>query len=1490
MKTSCASALVRLWLLSSLLLASASAATLYWDGSATTVNSQSDNATTAGQSWLNGGNWDSGSSSAPVASWTSGNAAVFGGTAASQTITAGSLAVGNLTFGQGPLGAGTSGTAYTISGGALTLSNSTITANTATTISATLTGTTGFIKSGTGTLTLGSANTLTGNFTISQGDLVVTRNTAITATNLTLGDANTGVNPIGFKVDNGVTATTTLTAINTTSFGSGAGPTITLNSGSGLTANSSALTCILNLAGNLPLAIKATNTGGHATAQDWSGSIVGTGVAAGRQSLVLDGTSHPLRLSFGTSATPNTFTGDVLVQGAVTTQGQTYNGNTASNQNIGFRFNNLTLASGSTWSVVWGGETIGALNGQGNVILNCQSALNNTGLTLGNTNASGSCSGSISGSFGLTKTGTGTQTLAGSNTFTGATTVDGGTLLITGSFAASPITVGVGATLGGTGTSAGATTINGALAPGVGGIGTLTVNNTVTLTASATTTMEIKSVAGIRTADKVQGVTNVTYGGTLTVTRDPASNDFASGDQFVLFGASTYAGTFSAINLPALTGGLIWDTSRLKLDGSIAAVTPGITSPPTFNPPGGSYSGAQTVTLTAAAGATIYYTTDGSQPTASSPHGLSPVSGIAIPADATRTINAYAATTGNANSQVMSATYITVATPTWITAGGGSWPVGANWQSGVVATGGIGMTADFSKVNLTSDAVVTLDGARTLGSLLFGDTVSSHNWTLATGTSGMLTLDTASGTPNIGVANQTATLSAVLAGTKGFVKNGDGMLILSAANPYSGITTVSAGTLEVLTRNGDGPYIVAQGATLKLGYTTGGGYANTGMGISGNGVSATTGLYLKGGSSYNVSGGMTIQTAPTTIRRYGTGDASIGMFDINDNGLTVQAAASGSVIDENIEIVSRGYGMSVSTVPGAATATGDLVINGPLNITLAQTGITLGFYKRGAGSVRLNGVANPDNMAVQVQAGTLIAGAEDAIRNNTGLGVSSGATLVLNGFNQTVGSLSGAGSIVGGAVPVAVLTVNQAVAKIFSGVIGGSGANDNNLALTKAGSATLTLSGANTYTGPTTVNGGILQASGAASTCFGTLSAVTVNNAATLDLNGTNQLIGSLAGTSTAAIVTLGTGTLTTGGNGTSTTYAGSLSGTGGLTKAGTGTQILAGACTHTGGTTVSAGKLLINGSVGSSPVTVAVGATLGGGGTLGRATTVNGTLAPGNNGVGALTVNNALTLAATSKALMEISKNGGTATFDRVLGVTTLTQGGTLTVTATGEALQVGDSFRLFAATTYNGAFATVNLPTSYVWDTSQLKTSGTIAVTAINHPPSFAGYAVATPYQKPVAILVRKLLAKASDPDGDALAVTATGPASANGGTAVVQGAGILYTPANNFSGADTFPVTITDARGATVVGTVTVTVGSGPSGGGLGANPPVLTPLPDGKMGLAFQGIPGRSYIVQRSASGLDNWVTLATIPADASGKVSYTDESPPPGSAFYRLGLP
>lgn len=175
-------------------------------------------------------------------------------------------------------------------------------------------------------------------------------------------------------------------------------------------------------------------------------------------------------------------------------------------------------------------------------------------------------------------------------------------------------------------------------------------------------------------------------------------------------------------------------------------------------------------------------------------------------------------------------------------------------------------------------------------------------------------------------------------------------------------------------------------------------------------------------------------------------------------------------------------------------------------------------------------------------------------------------------------------------------------------------------------------------------------------------------------------------------------------------------------------------------------------------------------------------------------------------------------------------------------------------------------------------------------SNPPVFGGYEIATPWQTAAVIPLRKLLTKTSAPDGDAFAVTTAGPASAKGGTVVLLADSIGYTPPNGFSGTDTFSVTLTESGGASTVGMVTVTVGPAPNAGGAGVNPPVLTTLSGGRMGIAFQVIPGRMYVMQRSVDGLDNWVTLATVTANAGGKVVFTDESPPAGSAFYRLGLP
>jgi autotransporter-associated beta strand protein len=182
------------------------------------------------------------------------------------------------------------------------------------------------------------------------------------------------------------------------------------------------------------------------------------------------------------------------------------------------------------------------------------------------------------------------------------------------------------------------------------------------------------------------------------------------------------------------------------------------------------------------------------------------------------------------------------------------------------------------------------------------------------------------------------------------------------------------------------------------------------------------------------------------------------------------------------------------------------------------------------------------------------------------------------------------------------------------------------------------------------------------------------------------------------------------------------------LIKAGNGTLRLTAANTFSRPVNVMAGTLLVNGSLTSgSSVMVAPGATLGGTGVLNGAVTNNGTLTPGNFGIGRLTINNSLLLSGTT--VMEISKTGGVRTNDLASVSGMLTQGGMLVVTNLGPAaLAAGDSFKLFNAGTWAGGFANVSLPplaSDLVWDASALATSGTILVVAAPQsiPPGITG-----------------------------------------------------------------------------------------------------------------------------------------------------------------------
>jgi len=134
---------------------------------------------------------------------------------------------------------------------------------------------------------------------------------------------------------------------------------------------------------------------------------------------------------------------------------------------------------------------------------------------------------------------------------------------------------------------------------------------------------------------------------------------------------------------------------------------------------------------------------------------------------------------------------------TWTNTAGGTWSTAGNWLGDTVATGSES-TADFNTLNLAEDTTVTVDSARTIGNLVFGDTDTSSaaGWTL---TGSALTLAGTTPTVTVNALGDTkaATISSGVAGSAGLTKAGSGTLTLSGANTYSGTTTVSAGTLQV---------------------------------------------------------------------------------------------------------------------------------------------------------------------------------------------------------------------------------------------------------------------------------------------------------------------------------------------------------------------------------------------------------------------------------------------------------------------------------------------------------------------------------------------------------------------------------------------------------------------------------------------------------------------------------------------------------------------
>ena len=860
-------------------------------------------------------------------------------------------------------------------------------------------------------------------------------------------------------------------------------------------------------------------------------------------------------------------------------------------------------------------ETIGALAGSGSV------TLGGGDLAVGSSNGSGTFSGVISGSGNVTKTGAGTQTVSGANTFGGDLTVNGGTLILSGGNTYSGLTNIVNGIL-----RAGAAEVlpdasdvtadgkldlggNHETIDGLAGSGSVTLGG-------GDLTVGSSNGSGIFSG-VISESGNVTKNGTgaqtLTGANTFAGNLTVSGGTLILSGGNTYSGLTNIVGgtLQLGAAGVIPDASDVTADGKLDLNGNNDTI--------GALAGSGSVTL------------GGGDLTVGSSNESGTFSGVISEAGNVTKTGAGTQTLSGANTfdgnLTVSGGALDTSGPTLILSGPNTYSGSTFVGSGTLLLGAAGVIPDAS--DLTVEGTLDLGGNHeTIDALAGSGSVTLGGGDLTVGSSN------GSGTfsgviSEAGNVTKTGTGAQTLTGDNTFAGNltvSGGTLILSGDNTYSGLTnivsgTVQAGAAEVLPDasdvtadgkldlNGNHETIGALagsgsvtlgGGDLTVGSSNGSG---TFSGViseagnvnkSGSGAQTLTGantfdgnltvsggaLILSGGNTYsgltNIVGG-TLQLGAAGVIPDASDVTADGTLDLGGNNETIDAVIGSGSVTLGGGDLTVGAGNGSGTFSGVISGSGNFTKSGSGTQTLSGSNTFAGNLTVDGGVLTLSG-ANTYSGSTIVTSGTLQLGAAGVVPDTSDLTV-SGGTLDLDGNDETIGALAGSGPLTLGGGN---LTIGAGGGGgIFSGVISEAGN------VTKTGAGTQTVSGANTFGGDLTVNGGTLILSGANTYSGSTLvtsgtlqlgaagvlpdtSDLTVSGG-TLDLDGNDETIGGVAGSGS---VTLGGGNLTIGAGGGGGTFSGAISEAGNVTKTGAGAQTLSGANTFDGNLTVSDGTL----------------------------------------------------------------------------------------------------------------------------------------------------------------------------------------------------------------------------------------------------------------------------------------------------------------------------
>ncbi|ECG2146372.1 autotransporter outer membrane beta-barrel domain-containing protein [Salmonella enterica subsp. enterica serovar Tennessee] len=468
-----------------------------------------------------------------------------------------------------------------------------------------------------------------------------------------------------------------------------------------------------------------------------------------------------------------------------------------------------------------------------------------------------------------------------------------------------------------------------------------------------------------------------------------------------------------------------------------------------------------------------------------------------------------------------------------------------------------------------------------------------------------------------------AAYGSVISGSGNVIKQGGGELTLSNNNSYSGGTTIAEGTLTATAGGALGSGNIDNRAYLKL------------DAASASDPFIVADLTTHSGATVEIGAGSTLQ-ANTLTQQDGstltadltaTSGPAIRAKNVNlDGTLNVASPASQEPIRSTDDLISLALIESDNAISGdfdGITINGSAMNPDAFITVVGQKNVNDTHYDL---VETLTWYADRDNAAIDAHGTFNLADADDSFTVNTvlenvdansgwngqSLTKTGAGTLILNAENTYTGSTTisegtliatnvealGTGNVTDNA------TLEMNTGGDFDNAISGSGQ------VVKSGDETLTLSGANSYTGGTTISGGTLVASNVEA-----LGTGDITDNAVLELN--------------------------TGGD-----FDNAISGSGKVEKSGDGTLTLSGSNTYTGGTTISGGTLVATSveALGSGDVTDNAVLELNTGGTFDNVISGSGqvvksgddalTLSGANTYTGGTTINGGTLVASNVEAL----------------------------------------------------------------------------------------------------------------------------------------------------------------------------------------------------------------------------------------------------------------